>query len=139
MLWEINVNKSKLLSSSCLRASGEVTTDAQFVLEGQAVLRAGRALEGGAEAPLGRCGLKALSILQAAGCVHAGKVPDSLACSGEMRGQTCKVAKRRKKRNRNRKKKRRRRLAGLSTSSTLPVRCPPLATRAECHFSSPSL
>lgn len=65
------MNKSKLLSSGCLRASGEMTTDAQFVLEGQAVLRAGRALQGEAEASLGRCGLKALSILQAAGCVQA--------------------------------------------------------------------
>lgn len=52
MLWEINVTQSELLSSGgCLRASGEVATVAQLVLEDQVVLWASLALEEADEAP----------------------------------------------------------------------------------------
>ncbi|XP_057554193.1 FAU ubiquitin-like and ribosomal protein S30 [Hippopotamus amphibius kiboko] len=63
--------------------------------EDQVLLLAGTPLED--EATLDQCGVEALSTLEVAGRMLAGKVHGSLARAGKVRGQTPKVAKQEKK------------------------------------------
>ena len=69
-----------------------------FLLEGRIGLQIGRPLQGDAAASLVHCRLGVLPLQWVAGCMSGVWAPGSLACAGEIEGQTSQVAKRRKKR-----------------------------------------